>query len=273
MKKLVVIGSINVDLFIKTDKIPDVGETLLGNDFSILQGGKGANQAVAASRLGADVSFIGAVGNDENGTLALSNLNNEQIDTSCVTVFDNVPTGVANVISCNGDNSIIVVPGANSLVDDRYVEMMKDKIISSDIILLQNEIPVSGIKKAIEIANEHSKTVIYNPAPFIKEANQLSTLVTYCTPNEIEASEMKINDNLIVTLGEKGVKFKDEIYPANKIDVVDTTGAGDTFNGALCASLAAGNKIGTAIQFGINASGIAIQSVGAQTGMPYRKDL
>ncbi len=273
MKKIVVIGSINVDLFIETNKVPHLGETVMGNDFRILHGGKGANQAIAASRLGAPVSFIGAVGDDTNGTLALENLKSEHVDISGVTVFDDVPTGVASVLSCNGDNSIIVVQGANQLVDSDYVEKMKHVIISSDIILLQNEIPVSGIKKAIQIANMHGKMIVYNPAPFIKETNYLSPLVTYCTPNEIESKGMTKIENLIVTLGERGVKYKNLLYPANEVDVIDTTGAGDTFNGALCASLAAGNNIEDAIKYGIEASTISIQSKGAQTGMPYRRDV
>lgn len=273
MKKIIVIGSINVDLFITTNKVPKVGETVHGNDFNIYQGGKGSNQAVAAARLGADVSFIGAVGNDENGTLALSNLKNQGIDTSCVRVIDGLPTGVANVISCSGDNSIIVVEGANGAVDDEFISEMEYKIIEADIILVQNEIPFSGVRRALEIATEHNKISVYNPAPYIDETNQISKLATYCTPNEIEATGINNKDNLIVTLGEKGVKYNYITYPANKVEVVDTTGAGDTFNGALCACLSSGKSIEEAIKYGINASGIAIGAVGAQSGMPYKEEL
>lgn len=273
MKSVVVIGSINIDLFVTTNQIPQVGETLHGIDFNLFQGGKGANQAVAAARLGAPVSFIGAVGDDENGQLAINSLKTESIDTSCVKVISGISTGVANVISCQGDNSIIVVEGANGYVNSDFVATYEEKIKNSDIVLLQNEIPFSGVKKAIEIANKYNKTIIYNPAPFTEETNEVSELVSYCTPNEIESIDIGSKDNLIVTLGEKGVRFKDIVYPANKVEVVDTTGAGDTFNGALCASLAKGNSIEDAIQYGINASGLAIQKAGAQTGMPYEKEI
>lgn len=273
MKSIVVIGSINIDLFVTTNQVPQVGETLHGIDFNLFHGGKGANQAVAAARLGAPVSFIGAVGDDENGRLAINSLNVESIDTSCVEVISGIATGVANVISCQGDNSIIVVEGANGCVNSEFVSAHESKIRGSDIVLLQNEIPFSGVKKAIEIANKYNKIIIYNPAPFTSETNEVSELVTYCTPNEIESVDINYKQNLIVTLGEKGVRFKELVYPANKVKVVDTTGAGDTFNGALCASLAKGNSIVDSIQYGVNASGLAIQKVGAQTGMPYEKEI
>lgn len=273
MKKIVVIGSINIDLFIKTSKIPKVGETLHGEDFNIFQGGKGANQAVAAARLGGSVSFIGAVGDDENGKLAIESLKNEGINTDNIKIIKGVPTGVANVISCEGDNSIIVIEGANKLVNKQYVESVEKVIAEADIILLQNEVPFDAVKEAIMIGRRLDKVVVYNPAPFKSESLEVSNLVTYCTPNEIESKDMSNSDNLIITLGEKGVKYKADIYPANKVSVVDTTGAGDTFNGALCASLAKGKTIEEAIKYGINASGLAIQRLGAQTGMPYESEI
>ncbi len=273
MKKIIVIGSINIDLFITTEQIPKVGETLHGQGFHLFQGGKGANQAVAAARLGAKVSFIGAVGADENGRFALDNLQKEGINTESVRVMPDLPTGVANVISCNGDNSIIVVEGANGAVDDKFITEFENVIKDGDIVLLQNEIPISGVKKAIELANNYGVKVVYNPAPYKDEASDLCKLATYCTPNEIESIGIKNKDNLIITIGEKGVKFNEVIYPANKVSVVDTTGAGDTFNGALCASLSKEDDIEVAIKYGIRASGIAIQKTGAQTGMPYEKEM
>ncbi len=273
MKNIVVVGSINIDLFINTNKLPIVGETLLGEEFNVFCGGKGANQAVAASRLGANVSFVGAVGNDINGEMALENLKNEKINVDAVKIVKDKSTGIANIISYNGDNSIIVVKGANEKVDDIYIEEVKDTIINSDIVLIQNEIPFSGIKKTMQIAKEYNKVIIYNPAPLIDGIDYLCKLATYCTPNEIEAKGIEAKEDLIITLGDKGVKYKDVIYPANKVKVIDTTGAGDTFNGALCASLAKGNSIEKAIKYGIKASGISIKSIGAQSGMPYEKEM
>ncbi len=273
MKKIVVIGSINIDIFLKTNIMPQIGETVIGESIELLNGGKGCNQAVAAARLGGDVSFIGAVGDDDNGKFALKNLENEGINTSFVKIIPGVSTGVANVVSCNTDNSIIIVAGANEHVDEVYIENCQEKIIEADIILIQNEIPISGIKKAIELANEHHKIIVYNPAPFINEAVQLADEVTYCIPNEFEAQKIKTHENLIITLGAKGVKYNEQIFAANKVSVVDTTGAGDTFCGAYCVSIANGNKPKTAIEFAQKASSIAIQSVGAQTGMPHLKDI
>ncbi len=273
MKKILVVGSINIDLFIKTKKIPIVGETLFGDTFEIFCGGKGANQAVAASRLGANVSFIGAVGDDINGEIALENLKKENINIEAVKVVKGVPTGIANIISSNGDNSIIVVKGANEKVDEQYIDEVKDMIINSDIVLIQNEIPFSGVKKAMQIAKEYDKSIIYNPAPLIDNIDNLCKLATYCTPNEIEAQGIKNMENLIITLGDQGVKYKEVIYPANKVKVIDTTGAGDTFNGALCAALAKDFPINDAIKYGIKASGISIKSTGAQSGMPYEKEM
>ncbi|MFV0254792.1 MAG: ribokinase [Erysipelotrichaceae bacterium] len=273
MKKIVVIGSINVDLFITTNKIPKVGETVSGEDFKFYQGGKGANQAVAASRLGVDVSFIGAVGDDQNGINAIKNLENEGIDVTGVEIVNSLPTGVANVISCDGDNSIIVVEGANGIVDSNFITKREKLIKAADIVLIQNEIPICGVKRVLELARDNGIISIYNPAPYVRGTEKISHLATYCTPNALESRELANEDNLIITLGENGVEYNHVVYPANKVKVVDTTGAGDTFNGALCASLLNDFSIEEAIKFGIKASGISIGFTGAQSGMPFKEVL
>ncbi len=273
MKKIVVIGSINIDLFVSTNSLPQVGETVLGTSFELFTGGKGANQAIAAARLGANVSFIGAVGADQNGKQAIKNFEDHAVDISGVKVICDAPTGVANVVACNGENSIIVVPGANEYVTSNFVYNAKEIIANSDILLVQNEIPSDGVKAAIEIANSYGLTIVYNPAPYTSASNSLCELVTYCTPNEVEANDIQVRDNLIITKGADGVEYQNKKFPAQKVKVIDTTGAGDTFNGALCASLAKDNSIDMAIKYGIKASAVAIQAAGAQTAMPYEGDL
>ncbi len=271
--KILVIGSINIDLFIKTDLKPDIGETVIGESFVQLHGGKGANQAIAAARLNSDVTFLGAVGNDQNGKLAIKNLEDNNVNTNHIQVIDGVATGVANVISYQGDNSIIVVKGANEYVDVDLIKQKEQLIIDHDIILLQNEIPLTAVKQAIDLANKHGKTIVYNPAPYVDGSEWLIKDVTYATPNEHEAKTLDKLDNLITTMGELGVMYQSELIKAYKVTPVDTTGAGDTFNGAFCSALTKGMNVIDAIKFGNRASSIAIQTVGAQVGMPYIEDM
>lgn len=273
MKSIVVVGSINIDLCTRTEFTPKLGETVFGQNFDILQGGKGANQAVAASRLGANVNFIGAVGNDSNGELALNNLKNEGINIDGVEIIEGIPTGVANVIMCKEDNSIIVVGGANDKVDASFINKKRHIIEAADIVLVQNEIPSEGVRATLEIAHNSKKVIIYNPAPLTEETYELSKYATYCTPNEHESKGFKTKSNLVITLGERGVAYAGAIIPARKVVVVDTTGAGDTFNGAFCCALAQEKTVVEAIKYGIKASAYTIQSIGAQTGMPYKRTL
>lgn len=288
MGKVVIVGSINVDMVFTSDIRPKAGETVLGNAFSIIPGGKGANQAVAAAKLGAKTYMIGCVGNDSNGEFSLRNLQNMNVNTEGVKIIDDIPTGVANIVVADNDNSIIVISGANFEVNKEIIENNKSLILSADIVLLQLEIPMNIVEYIIEICSKHNVKVLLNPAPAAKLSNTVIENATYITPNEHELKIIFNNNNtdeilksypnkLIVTLGSKGVKYFDgnEIkqIPSNKVDVVDTTGAGDTFCGGLAAALVRGDNLEDAIIFANKAASFTVTKLGAQSGMPTLNQL
>lgn len=273
-----IVGSINMDLVTATDNVPVQGETLLGDSFFTTPGGKGANQAIAAARIGGNVHMIGAVGKDDFGQTVINNLKENGVDTSGVITVENQPTGIANIILSANDNRIIVVQGANNQLDEAVICQYQDKIIKSDIVLLQLEIPLQVIEKVIEIAYAHDIPVILNPAPYQALSDNIYQKVTYFTPNETELSQMRENqaieafqNKLIVTLGHEGVLVQTEekvTIESHKVDVVDTTGAGDTFNGVLAAKLAEGLSIVEASKYANAAAAISVKKLGAQNGMP-----
>ncbi|MFB3162455.1 ribokinase [Neobacillus sp. 179-J 1A1 HS] len=288
-RKVTVIGSINMDLVTSTTRIPKVGETVLGNSFHSIPGGKGANQAVAAARLGADVTMIAAVGNDSFGKTLVEHLTNEGINTENIIKVKDTSTGIASIIVSEADNSIIVVPGANNHVTPEVIEKHENKIINSDIILLQLEIPVESVIKAVELAKKHGVRTILNPAPIQKLPKELLEMVDYLTPNEHEQALLfdsiggteeelaKYKEKCIVTKGSKGVMIykngeKIEI-PSFQVEVVDTTGAGDSFNGALAVALCDGLEIEEACRFANVVGAISVTKLGAQTGMPTKKEI
>lgn len=273
-----IIGSINMDLVTATDNVPVQGETLLGDSFFTTPGGKGANQAIAAARIGGNVQMIGAVGNDDFGQTVINNLKENGVDTSGVITVKNQPTGIANIILSANDNRIIVVQGANNQLNEAVINQYQDKIIKSDIVLLQLEIPLQAIEKVIELAYAHDIPVILNPAPYQALSDNIYQKVTYFTPNETELSQMRENqapeafqNKLIVTLGNEGVLVQTEekvTIESYKVDVVDTTGAGDTFNGVLAAKLAEGLNVVEAAEYANAAAAISVTKLGAQNGMP-----
>lgn len=288
MGKVVVVGSINVDMVFTSDKRPKAGETVLGNTFSIIPGGKGANQAVAAAKLGAETYMVGCVGNDSNGEFSLKNLQNMNVNTEGIKIVDNIPTGVANIVVADNDNSIIVISGANFEVNKEVAESNKELILSADIVLLQLEIPIIVVEYILEICSKNNVKVLLNPAPAAKLNSKIIENATYITPNEHELKLIFNNQNtdevlkrypnkLIVTMGSKGVKYFDghEIkqVPSNKVDVVDTTGAGDTFCGGLAAALVRKDNIGEAIKFANKAASFTVTKLGAQSGMPTLNQL
>lgn len=288
MGKVVVVGSINVDMVFTSDKRPKAGETVLGNTFSIIPGGKGANQAVAAAKLGAETYMVGCVGNDFNGEFSLNNMQNMNVNIKGVKIIDDVPTGVANIVVADNDNSIIVISGANFEVNKKIIDVNKSLVLSADIVLLQLEIPMDVVEYVIDICSKSNVKVLLNPAPACKLNDAVIKNATYITPNEHELKLIFNNDNtdeilkfypnkLIVTLGSKGVKYFDgnriKQIPSIDVNVVDTTGAGDTFCGGLAAALVRGDNLEDAIKFANKAASFTVTKLGAQSGMPTLNQL
>ena len=283
--RVCVIGSINMDLVTTTKKIPKKGETVLGERFETFPGGKGANQAVTSARLGADVSMIGAVGNDTFGKALLEHFKSEGISQKGISIVPDISTGVAAITVSENDNRIIVSPGANSKVNPKILDEAQDVIIASDIILLQLEIPMETVQYTVEFAYKHKIPVILNPAPFQFIPEDILEKVTYLTPNEVESvslSEMplteSIKEKMIITKGEHGVEFisksgEPKTIPGLKVNVKDTTGAGDTFNGALATELARTGDLDQSILFANAAAALSVERFGAQGGIPDRKEI
>lgn len=288
MWDILVIGSINADLVFVSDKRPKAGETIIGEDFKIIPGGKGANQAIAAARLGKRVGFIGAVGDDVNGKMLIENFSQNSVETKYIKTIENVSSGVANITISEMDNSIIVIPGANSFVTKEMIDENIDIIKSSKLVLLQCEIPLETVEYIVELNHKNNIKTILNPAPAVNMRNDIISKVNYLTPNEHEARIIFNNYNmeeilakypnkLIITKGQQGVVYHNGNnivnIPAFNVEVVDTTGAGDTFNGALATAIVDGLSLDNSILFANKAAAISITKFGAQNGMPYIKDL
>ncbi|MEQ6390283.1 ribokinase [Bacillaceae bacterium S4-13-58] len=282
---ITVIGSLNMDLVTTSPRYPKLGETVLGSDFQTIFGGKGANQAVAANRVGASVQMIGRVGEDAFGKDYLKYLSDKGISIGSVEPVTHSPTGVASITVADHDNAIIVVPGANFDVTPSVIESYEERIANSEWLLLQMEIPMESIDKAIEMAYQHGTKVVLNPAPFQPIPASWWEKITYVTPNEHEADllvrdeqfEERFLEKLIITLGEKGVCFYQDgnkkTIAAPSVTPVDTTGAGDTFNGALVSSLDRGLSLQESCLFAVHAATLSILKFGAQTGMPTKEEV
>ena len=284
---ITVVGSINMDLMVKTAKIPEEGETLLGEEFSTSPGGKGANQAVAAARLGGKVQMIGCVGKDVFGQALTEHLHNENIDVSNISISTDEPTGVANVILSKGDNRIIVIPGANYDLTRAKIDQLIETIKCSDLVIIQLEILPETVRVVVQLCHEFSVPVILNPAPAHDFDMELLSYVDFLTPNETECKQifkMEMNEalkkypnKLIVTLGKDGARYFDgNTYikiPAFMTNAIDTTGAGDTFNGALAYALVQKYTLKDAIAFANAAASFAVEKIGAQSGMPSKEEV
>ncbi|WP_264739596.1 ribokinase [Cytobacillus firmus] len=289
MKKIAVVGSLNMDYFAETNQFPAAGETVLGKDFFMSLGGKGANQAIAASRLGGRVSMYGSVGNDPNSTLIRNKMKEEQIDISHLQIVSESHTGVALIEICQSENRIVVIPGANLHTGISYINRVLDSLLEHDLVVFQLETPLEAIEYLVPKLYEKNKQVILNPAPAQRLSPELIQKITYLTPNEheyrqvlgvdepMEHALLKYPNKLVITCGQKGVIFHDGgaalTIPAFKVEAVDTTGAGDTFCGALAVALSEGRPLKDSISFGCAAAGLSVLKKGAQTGMPTRREL
>jgi ribokinase len=297
MNKIWVIGSANTDMVVKTDKLPLPGETLLGGSFFINAGGKGANQAVAAARLGGHVTLVAKVGKDLFGKETMEGLKKENIDTEYVFTDENAPTGTACIIvNAEGENYIVVAPGANANLLPADIEKL-NHISEAEIILVQLEIPMATIEYIAKSAKAHHQKLIINPAPARTLSNELLAGLFLITPNETEASFLtgiSVTDeataseaaavllnqgvqNVIITLGRQGACFQNReakfLVKAPVVQAVDTTAAGDTFSGALAVALTEGMEWEKAIQFAVQAASISVTRMGAQASVPYRKEI
>ena len=278
---ITVIGSINMDIAIRTDVFPKQGETVLGNLFTTIPGGKGANQAVAAARLGSKVQMVGAVGQDAFGNELYFNLKNENVHVDGIEKTNN-STGIANILLHENDNRIIVVPGANFDVDQQLIEQHMELIQQSKLVMLQLEIPAETIDYVLGVCEGLSIPVLLNPAPAANYKPEWIEKVTYLTPNETECEQIfgadyetvltQYPNKIIVTLGGDGAAYYDGTkivkVPGFKTKAVDTTGAGDTFNGAFAHAITAGKTIEAAVQFANIAASLSVEKFGAQGGMP-----
>jgi ribokinase len=278
---ITVIGSINMDIAIKTDIFPKQGETVLGNLFTTIPGGKGANQAVAAARLGSQVQMIGAVGKDSFGQELYTNLKNENIQVDSIVKTDSY-TGIANILLHDQDNRIIVVPGANFDVTKDVVDANLESIKKSKLVMMQLEIPVETIEYVLDVCQRLEIPVLLNPAPAANFKREWIDKVTFLTPNETECEVMfganyetvlkHYPNKIIVTLGGDGAAYHNGSQIVRiagfKTTAIDTTGAGDTFNGAFAHAYTTGSSIDAAVYFANIGASISVEKFGAQGGMP-----
>ncbi|MCF8379305.1 MAG: ribokinase [Bacteroidales bacterium] len=297
-KKIIVIGSCNTDMVIKADRLPVPGETIIGGTFFMNPGGKGANQAVAAARLGGQVSFIAKTGNDVFGKQSVELYNTERINTEYIFSDLKTPSGVALInVDSNGENCIVVASGANALLSKKDIQSAQKEIESGDLVLMQLEIPIETVEYAAELAFQKGIKVILNPAPARTLSDRLLKSLYIITPNNGEAeilSGIKVNSwesakkaaevihakgakIVVITLGSMGaLVYENGVFhqvEATKVMAVDTTAAGDTFSGALSVGVSEGKSIVDAVKFAAKASAITVTRMGAQSSIPRLSEL
>ncbi|MFM9908196.1 MAG: ribokinase [Chitinophagaceae bacterium] len=298
MSKIIVIGSSNTDMVVKTKKFPVPGETILGGEFFMFSGGKGANQAVAAARMGGEVILIAKTGNDIFGKRSIEELKKEGINIQYIEVDENKASGTALIlVDEKGENEIVVAPGANETLTQKNIQAAEKEIASADIILAQLEIPIETILYAAKMAFALRKKFVLNPAPAQQLPQELFEQLYLITPNETEAellTGIHVKDilsasraassllekgvqHVIITLGNQGAFFKNNQYQllvkAPIVKAVDTTAAGDVFNGVLTIEITSGKSWEAAIHSACNAAAISVTRMGAQPSMPYRKEV
>jgi ribokinase len=297
-QKIVVVGSSNTDMVVKAHHFPQPGETILGGDFYVFQGGKGANQAVASARLGGDIVFICKVGNDAFGNSALQHYQQEGIDISAIAIADVAPTGVALItLNAEGENTIVVASGANALLSEDDIANAGFVFADAGYIITQLETPIRTIEYLATIAKVESKKLILNPAPAALIPEVILDGLFLITPNESETAlltgihvkdestakaavcvfKSKGVQNVIITLGSKGAYVAcsdfEGLIPAYQVKAVDTTAAGDVFNGALVVALAEDKSWKEAVEFASKAAAIAVTKLGAQASAPYLNEI
>ncbi|MBD8137984.1 ribokinase [Bacillus sp. CFBP 13597] len=288
MIRIAVVGSSSMDLVVTSTKRPMAGETVLGESFITVPGGKGANQAVAAARLGAEVSMVGCVGDDVYGEIILDNLKKNHVNTKYVEPVTGSASGTAHITLSEGDNSIIVVKGANDFITPEYVEKAKKVIEESDIVLVQQEIPEETVEYLADLCNMLQKRLLLNPAPARKLSEAVIQQASFLTPNEHEFEILfdgrdrtevltEYPNKLFITEGKNGVRYFDgheeKVVPSFEVEAVDTTGAGDTFNAAFAVAVAEGKSFDESLLFANRAASISVTKLGAQGGMPQRVEV
>ncbi|HAT4517928.1 MULTISPECIES: ribokinase [Serratia] len=296
--KLVVLGSINADHILNIEQFPLPGETVIGKQYKVAFGGKGANQAVAAGRSGAEIAFIACVGADDIGERIRRQLASDRIDTQPIEAIADSTTGVALIfVNAEGENVIGIDAGANAAVTPDYLARYQQKVIDADALLMQLESPLETVIAAARLAKQHQTQVILNPAPARELPDELLGMIDMITPNETEAQRLTgiavdndadaaraaqaLHDKgiatVIITLGSRGVWLSEngngKLVPGFKVQAVDTIAAGDTFNGALVTALLEGNSMADAVRFAHAAAAIAVTRPGAQPSVPWREEI
>lgn len=297
-KGVLVVGSSNMDLVVTAERFPDPGETVFGKNFEMFPGGKGANQAVCSARLGSKTIFIGKMGNDDFRERLSKILYESEVDISNLLIDNESHTGTALIsVDGNGQNQIIVISGSNMKLGSDDVEAKADLFAEASVVLTQLEIPLKTVVRTAELAKENNSIFILNPAPALRLPDKLLALTDYLTPNEIELeilSGIKITDqdsiqnastslinrgvkNVIVTLGAKGAMLVNQNtikhFSVPHVNVIDSTAAGDAFNGAFASSLAEGHSPDEAIEFANKIASISVTRMGAQSSMPYLNEI
>jgi ribokinase len=289
---IVVVGSLNMDLVVRAPHHPEPGETIIGSDFGVFPGGKGANQAVAAARLGASVKMVGCVGNDSFGRALIATLTQDQVDATHIRTDPVAATGVAVItVSAAGQNTIVVASGANARLTPADVDAAESLFVGASVLLLQLESPLAAVVRAVELAHEHGVHVVLNPAPAQPLEDAMLARVDYLVPNQIELSLLtgmgadadparaaaalraRGPRHVVVTLGESGVLVLDDrphLLARHPVTVVDTTAAGDAFVGAFAVALALGKPDLEAAAWGNAAGALAVTRAGAQPSLPDR---
>ncbi|RSM31457.1 ribokinase [Aeromonas salmonicida] len=298
MNRLVVLGSVNADHVLRVPHFPRPGETLTGHSYQVVPGGKGANQAVAAARLGAPVSFIARIGDDAIGQQMRQGFEQDGIDVSTVELDETLPTGIAIIyVSDEGENSIGISAEANGALSPAMVKRHEAMIADAHTLLLQLEVPLESVFEAAKLARSHGTRVVLNPAPAQPLSSKLLALVDLITPNQTEAellTGVKVSDeasaaqaaarfhqmgisDVMITLGSQGVYCSNarqqQLIPGFRVEAVDTTAAGDTFNGALLAAELAGADFNAAVRFAHGAAALSVTKFGAQSSIPSKVEV